>query len=266
MTEAPESAGPRAPHAPGTPCWVSLMTPAADAAEEFYGAVFGWEFRAGPLGRPVRASLGGREVAVINQLPGHAGLSAAWTPYLASDDVDLTAERVRLSGGTVAVGPLDAADNGRVAIAADPSGAVFGFCTAWAHPAPKDARGPGLPAWTELRTVSAVRVTTFYARVFGYEAEPPSAPDHITLRSGGRPVVALRGMGHGLPRALGAHWLPHFEVADTDATVRQVLDLGGRLLEPAHDGPYGRVATVTDPQGARFGVARRVRTVPRPRG
>ncbi|MGW3338897.1 VOC family protein [Streptomyces sp. NPDC001009] len=264
MTEAPESADPRAPHAPGTPCWVSLMTRAAAAAEEFYGAVFGWEFRAGPLGRPVRASLHGQEVAVINQLPPDAGLSAAWTPYLASDDVDLTAERVRLSGGTVAVGPLDAGDNGRVAIAADPSGAVFGFCTAWAHPA-KAGGGPGLPAWTELRTASAVRVTTFYTRVFGYEAQPPSAPDHITLRSGGRPVVALRGMGQALPRSLGAHWMPHFEVTDTDATVRQVLDLGGRLLEPAHDSPYGRVATVADPHGARLGVVRRPGALPRPR-
>lgn len=69
MTEARGSAGPNgethARHAPGTPCWVSLMVHGLAATQDFYGALFGWEFQPGPqqLGPYVRALLNGREVA-----------------------------------------------------------------------------------------------------------------------------------------------------------------------------------------------------------
>ena len=112
MTEARESAGPNgtthARHMPGTPCWVSLMVHEMAATQDFYGALFGWEFQPGPpqLGPYARALLDGPEVAGIGQLPPDRHLPIAWTPYFASADVDQTAETVRLSGGTVGVGPL----------------------------------------------------------------------------------------------------------------------------------------------------------------
>lgn len=31
-------------HTPGTPCWVSLMVHGLEATQDFYGALFGWEF------------------------------------------------------------------------------------------------------------------------------------------------------------------------------------------------------------------------------
>lgn len=68
----------------------------------------------------------------------------AWTPYFASDDVDLTAEAVRSCGGTVGVGPLDADDAGRLALASDPSGAVFGIWQA-ADGAVEDVTGGPAP-------------------------------------------------------------------------------------------------------------------------
>ncbi|MFQ6200692.1 VOC family protein, partial [Streptomyces sp. NPDC000405] len=38
------------------------------------------------------------------------------------------------------------------------------------------------------------------------------------------------------------------------ATLHQVVGLGGQVLKPAHDSAHGRVATVADPEGARFSV------------
>lgn len=118
MTDARGNARPNGDgsvrHTPGTPCWVSLMVRGLDATEQFYGALFGWEFRPGPrpLGPYVRAVLDGYPVAGIGVLSPDRRLPAAWTPYFASDDVDLTAEVVRSCGGTVGVGPLDADDAG----------------------------------------------------------------------------------------------------------------------------------------------------------
>ncbi|MFF4036545.1 VOC family protein [Streptomyces sp. NPDC001816] len=263
MTEARESAGPHARRTPGTPCWVSLMVHGLATTEEFYGELFGWEFRPGPqqLGPYVRALLDGHEVAGIGQLPPDRRLPVAWTPYLASDDVDQTADQVRLCGGTVAVGPLDAAEAGRMAIAADPTGAVFGIWQAAAHFGTSLSGAPGTPAWNELLTFETESVSKFYEVVFGYEEEPVLSAgfDYLTLRIGGRPVAGIHGVGHGLPRDRGPHWLTYFEVADADATLRQVAELGGRVLRPAHDSEHGRVATVADPEGAVFSVVQEPR-------
>ena len=111
----------RARHEPGSPCWVSLMVHGPAATQEFYGELFGWEFQPGPqqLGPYVRALLDGKEVAGIGQLPPDRHLPIAWTPYFASTDVDRTADTVRLCGGTVGVGPLDAGETGRIAVTLD---------------------------------------------------------------------------------------------------------------------------------------------------
>ncbi|MEV0478794.1 VOC family protein, partial [Streptomyces prunicolor] len=128
MTEARGSAGlngdTHTRRTQGAPCWVSLMVHGMATTQEFYGELFGWEFQPGPqqLGPYARALLDGQEVAGIGQLPPDRHLPIAWTPYLASDDVDQTAETVRMCGGTVGVGPLDAAEAGRLAIGSDPAG------------------------------------------------------------------------------------------------------------------------------------------------
>ncbi|MCQ0024952.1 VOC family protein [Streptomyces somaliensis DSM 40738] len=248
---------------PGTPCWASLMVQGLDATEEFYGELFGWEFRPGPpeLGPYVRALLDGREVAGIGRLPAGRGLPGAWTTYLASDDADRTAESVRYSGGTVAVGPLDAGGAGRLAICSDPCGAVFGVWQAASFPgtAVAGVRGvSGVPVWNELLTYESEQAVKFYRTVFDYEAGPsePAGEDRAVLLVEGLPAVSVRGVGAALPRDRGAHWTTWFEVADPDASARRVEELGGRTLCPPQDGPEGRRAVVADPEGAAFTIVR----------
>ncbi|MET8810453.1 VOC family protein [Streptomyces sp. NPDC004549] len=255
MTQARQAAVPRASRAPGAPWRVSLLTHRPAAAEEFYGALFGWEFAPGP-GRRTRALLDGQEVAGIGQSPPDRQLPAAWTPFFASRDVDLAAGQVRLCGGTVAVGPLDSPGNGRTAVAADPSGAVFGLDESPGPAAPlTDGDRHGLPVWNELITYETARVVKFYETVCGYDQAPTApGPDHVTLRGDGRPVAGLRGAGRAVPRDRGAHWLTHFRVTNVDRTLVQVTSLGGHVLRPPHQEASGRAATVTDPEGAVFAV------------
>lgn len=265
MTDARGSAGRNgeepARHAPGTPCWVSLMVHGLAATQDFYGALFGWEFRPGPqqLGPYVRALLGGRHVAGIGRLPPDRQLPVAWTPYFASHDVNLTAETVRLCGGTVGVGPLDAADAGRLAVGSDPSGAVFGVWQA-AGLLGTDLTGvPGTPAWNELLTFESASVAKFYETVFGYESEALVSADldYVTLYVDDHSVAGIHGVGDALPRDQGPHWMTYFEVADADEAVERLVDLGGHVLKPARDGAHGRVAAVADPEGARFSLLQR---------
>jgi predicted enzyme related to lactoylglutathione lyase len=248
----------------GEPCWVSLMVHGLEATQQFYGELFGWEFRPGPqqLGPYVRALLDGNEVAGIGRMPGGGRhLPVAWTPYLATDDVDATAATVRHCGGTVGVGPLDAADAGRMAIASDPAGAVFGIWQAAAHLGMTVNGVPGAPAWNELMTQDTASVARFYQYVFGYKEEAVVSADfdYVTLHLDGRPVAAVLGVGRALPRDRGAHWMTYFEVADVDEAAERLTDLGGHVLQPPHDGEKGRTATVADPEGAVFALVRTAR-------
>lgn len=107
---------------PGVPSWIDLEQPDLEAAQRFYGGVFGWTFEAvTPPGAPayVIARLDGQDVAGLAQ--GHAG----WSTYVAVDEVDRVAATVESAGGRVVSGPVDAGPAGRWAACGDPVGASF---------------------------------------------------------------------------------------------------------------------------------------------
>jgi predicted enzyme related to lactoylglutathione lyase len=56
------------------------------------------------------------------------------------------------------------------------------------------------------------------------------------------------------PQMHGQHprWNTYFDVADTDASVKKLESLGGKVMAPPFDTPYGRMSAVFDPTGAAF--------------
>lgn len=59
------------------------------------------------------------------------------------------------------------------------------------------------------------------------------------------------------PAEMPPHFLVHFGVEDCDAVLGTVNRLGGRVQVTPFDTSYGRVAVVTDNQGASFAVLQR---------
>ncbi|MGW3541363.1 VOC family protein [Nocardia niigatensis] len=57
-----------------------------------------------------------------------------------------------------------------------------------------------------------------------------------------------------LPPGVPGYWTVYFGVEDVDAAVRKVAELGGSVVRPAEDTPYGRLAAVADPSGVRFSL------------
>ncbi len=57
-----------------------------------------------------------------------------------------------------------------------------------------------------------------------------------------------------LPEGVPACWSVYFAVPDTDAALAKAVDLGGSVVQPAEDTPYGRLAAAADPAGAHFKV------------
>src|SRR4051795_13373515 len=123
---------------PGVPCWVDTSQPDPDAAAEFYGGLFGWEFEdAMPEGSPgkylIERIRGGDVGAISSPPPGQEASPVAWSTYVWVDSADETVAKVREAGGSVLMEPMDIFDSGRMAIFSDPEGAVFSIWQANQH-------------------------------------------------------------------------------------------------------------------------------------
>ncbi len=240
----------------GTPCWVDLATPDIPKAISFYTSLLGWNAKMGPpeMGGYSSATLDGRPVAGIGPNMGPAGVPTAWTTYLATSDLDATADKIKAAGGQLLTEIMDVMDLGRMALAADITGASFGLWQAGRHTGVQIANAPGAYTWGEHMSRDFEGAKAFYAAVFGYEFGDMSGDgfSYATLLIDGKEVG---GIG-GLPDAAAdqPHWTVYFAAADTDQSVTAVTAAGGQVLRPASDSPYGRMATLADDQGATFNL------------
>lgn len=241
----------------GTPSWVDLMVADPGRAAAFYGALFGWRFedQGEEYGHYSIATIDGRAVAAVGpQPPAADGQGAAWTTYLAVADVDKTVTKIGEAGGHVLVPPGDVGDSGRMAIAADPTGAVFGLWQAGDHIGAGIANVPATMVWNECMTRDFETAKAFYERVFGYRFDDLSNDGFVygVLNVGDRTVGGLGQLPAEVPAEVPPHWSVYFGVIDTDAAVAKVAELGGRRLSDPQDSPYGRMAQMLDDQGVPF--------------
>ena len=110
--------------------WYDLMTSDSKAAESFYRSVIGWDAKdSGMADRSYTLFSAGPAMAGgLMPIPEEAramGIRPCWTGYIAVDDVDAYAARVKAAGGVIRRAPEDIPGVGRFAVAADPHGAVF---------------------------------------------------------------------------------------------------------------------------------------------
>ena len=242
----------------GTPCWVDLGTNDIPKAIAFYTSQFGWQAEPGPaeMGGYSVATFGGRNVAGIGPIMGPAGTPSTWTTYFASADADAAAERITAAGGQLLAEPMDVMEQGRLVVAMDVTGAAFGIWQARDHTGVQIANVPGAFTWSEHMSQDFEGAKAFYAAVFGYEYGDMSSDgfSYATMLINGQQVVG--GMG-AFPAEAGDHpaqWNVYFGTTDTDKAVGTATGNGVRVLRPAADSPYGRVAVVTDADGAAFSL------------
>jgi predicted enzyme related to lactoylglutathione lyase len=238
----------------GTPCWVDLGTDDVARARVFYETLFGWDTQVGPpeSGGYVMCEVDGRPVAGLGPKMGPAEAPSAWTTYLASDDADATAAGIRSAGGQVIAEPFDVMDVGRMSVAADPGGAVFGIWQPRLHTGMRLANEPGSVCWNENMSRDFEANKSFYQAVFGFDYDDMSSEGfrYASFKTSGDPMGGIGDLGDLAP----AHWRTYFGVGDTDETVETVTKLGGAVVAPAWDTPYGRMAILSDDQGAVFAV------------
>lgn len=242
---------------PGEPAWIDLGSPDVDAAAHFYTGVFGWSHA--PVGEPEETggygmlTLRGKEIAGIGPL--QPGQPPSWTTYICVEDTNKTVELVQANGGTVVGAPTEVMDAGRMAVFADPTGAVLALWQPRMHRGAEIVREANTFAWAELNTRDLPRAKTFYRAVFDWHPQDDDT-GYVEFQVGGRSVAGAMAMPPHVPPQVTAYWLPYFQVEDTDATAARVADLGGQVLAGPMTVEVGRFAVVTDPHGAAFGVIR----------
>ncbi|MFD8967643.1 VOC family protein [Streptomyces sp. NPDC059568] len=249
-----------APYEPGTPCWIDLMVPDQQAALDFYRDLFGWQGEPGPavFGGYATCTMRGKPVAGImtamapNDQPPPP---PSWTSYFATADAAATQSAISANGGTVLAPVMDVGNLGRMLIAADPQGAVFGAWQAVEFPGAQLVNEPGSLVWNQLSTSDPEAAGTFYRAALGLNVAPmPEMPEFTGFQVKGRTVGGLQSM-ENLPEGIPPHWLAHFAVDDTDSTVDALVRAGGSVMVPAFDmEKVGRMAILQDPQGAVFAV------------
>ncbi|KYF49816.1 hydroxylase [Sorangium cellulosum] len=232
------------------------MTPDFEGALKFYGGLLGWTFEVGPpeLHHYTMCKVGGRNAAGIGKRPEGASFPSAWSVYFDGDDADRIAESIRANGGQIMTGPMDVMDLGRMLVAADPTGAVFGVWEPRKHTGAQVVEEPGATIWHEVDTRDNKKAADFYCRVFGLEARKREVPgiDYMALLKGPKAAGGVLQMDEQWPADLPPHWMAYFAVADVDASIVKVQELGGKVHVPPFDTPYGRQSVVADPWGAAF--------------
>jgi predicted enzyme related to lactoylglutathione lyase len=110
-------------NAPGAMTWNDLMTPDPDAAGRFYEQLFGWTTEELPDAGGYRVIRnGGRTNGGVSRATPEA--PPAWIPSFGHEDVDGLLDEVGGHGGRTLEGPLELL-GGKIAVLADPQGAVF---------------------------------------------------------------------------------------------------------------------------------------------
>lgn len=249
---------PSVEYSPGVPMWIDLGTSDMDAAQRFYGALFGWEFQsAGPdAGGYGFFMLRGKMVGGVGPLM-QPQQPVAWSTYIDSADADETAAKVRAAGGQVLVEPMDVMGVGRLAFFMDPTGAAFGVWQPITHTGSELANEPGAFCWNELATRDVEAAKAFYKAVFDWEGrtEPWEGGSYTEFKIGDRTVAGMREMGAQDPAEMPAHWLVYFAVENAESAVATAGGAGGSVLVPPMDiERVGRFSVLSDPQGAAFAV------------
>ncbi len=117
------------------------------------------------------------------------------------------------------------------------------------------AAKPGLGqfGWNELMTTDVAGARSFYTQLFGWAAAAfPENPDYTLFSAGAAMAGGMMAWPQG---GMPAKWLAYVIVADCDASAARAVKLGGQVCMPPKDIPtVGRIAFVTDPQGAMIGL------------
>jgi predicted enzyme related to lactoylglutathione lyase len=231
--------------------WHEQVSSDPEQAKAFYTELFGWQtevFKPGEVDYTMISAggqnHGGFGKAMEGAPPPH------WLSHVQLENLDETVEQAKRAGGTLAAGPFDMSDVGRMAIVADPQGAYLGLY----QPEGEWSGSEGVFVWDELGTTDVDGAQRFYEDAFGWTTSD-MGPEYGGYRIFNRGDTGIAGLMTLPDETAPPRWQPYVAVEDPDATTAKAKELGGfTLAEPMDVPEVGRIAVLSDPQGATFGI------------
>ena len=111
----------------------------------------------------------------------------------------------------------------------------------------------GNSGWIGHSGPDQAQAKAFYQDVLGWKINDMPMQDGSNYSAAVIGETAIGGFSP-MPEESGS-WTVFFTVADVDASVERAEAKGATVIQPAMDAPgVGRMATLTDPQGARFAL------------
>ena len=245
-------------YAPGQFCWTDLMTTDPAAAKAFYAALFGWSAADMPMddgGAYTMFRQAEHDVAGLGGQPPEEktrGIPPHWNVYISVADAEATTKKAASLGATVFAPPFDVMDSGRMAILADPTGAVFFLWQPGKHIGSTLWGERGAPCWYELMTHDPEKAKAFYSALFGWSTGGGASYTEWVVEG-----AHVGGMMKIDPSwgPMPSNWGSYFMVDDAEAAVARAKELGARVfMGPRAVGSTGIIAVLADPQGAMFSV------------
>ena len=248
----------------GRVVWYELLTTDPKAAIEFYTHVVGWKTE--PFGTDYlmwiasQGPLGG-----VAKLPDEAlkvGAQPYWQANVEVPDLDAAVAKVKELGGKIYV-QEDVPTVGRLAVIADPQGAVLALFTPAQDMASHDTSKPGEMAWHELYTTDHEAGFRFYQAIAGWErlGEFDMGPmgKYLLWGRSGKQLGGMMTLPPGMKtpdgRAVPPSWMYYTVVSDLDAALARAKERGARVLNGPMEVPGGqRIVQLMDPQGAAFAL------------
>jgi predicted enzyme related to lactoylglutathione lyase len=256
------------PNPTGDFIWYELMTSDPDGAKAFYEAVVGWTIgNAEPafngyrmIGRPDGKSAGGL-LPLTAEMQQH-GARPTWLGYVNVADVDDTVAAIERAGGKALMPAFDIPSIGRIAMVADPQGAVL-YVMKPSPPAGQEKHAsdvfatdqPQRMSWNELSTTDPAAARRFYSEQFGWVSDEfmDMGPmgEYRFLDHHGVRIGALCGVMQGRPPS----WRHYIRVPSIEAAKAAAEHGGGTITNGPHQVPSGDWIVIgTDPQGAEFAL------------
>lgn len=239
-------------HPPGSFCWIELATTDVPAANKFYTGLFGWTITEMPMGDDGVYTIfqyGGRDVAAMHG--NTMGAPPNWLSYIAVENVDNSIVKAKDHGGTVAAGPMDVFDAGRMAVLMDPQGAAFAIWQANKTAGVEVRDEANTLCWNELQARDVDAAKRFYPPLFGWRMK--ESDEYTEVHLGENAVGGF--LPSQSPPQVPSFWMPYFAVDDCDAATAKAQSLGAAVYVACMDIEHvGRFSVLADPQGAVFAM------------
>jgi predicted enzyme related to lactoylglutathione lyase len=245
--------------------WYELLTSDVNAALAFYPRVVPWTTQPWEDGSYTMWVSGQGPLGGATTLPDMAkemGAPPFWQGSIKVTSVDDTIAQVKQLGGQVLI-TEDVPKVGRLAVIADPQGAVISVFTPIGDMPPHDITRPGEISWHELYTTDHEAAFAFYHQIAGWErlGEIDMGPmgKYLLWGRGGKQLGGMMTMPPGMKapdgRQVPPSWMYYVTIDDLDGALERAKAAGARVLNGPMEVPGGqRIVQLMDPQGAAFAL------------